>query len=370
MGLIQAFAGAAANTIANQWLEYYSCDTVSNDWLIVGGTHHVSGKTKLRSGATNSITNGSNILVQNGQCMIITQFDRVVEICAEPGAYMFDMSSSPSIWGGGLGEKIINSFRNGLANDYRYGVPSQYQIYYVNLREFDNQKFYTTLPYADAYPELGKKLHLTITCSGTYAFRIADPLRVFQKSKDWGNAFKLWQWLERSQMTERFTICLAAAFKDCADKGIHFDDLALYRENIIEDTKKHLGEQSNDALGVVLTNIHFEELSVGIKDREAIEQAKKQLDQMIPGMPSGTPKSQPTNEWQYSCVTMNMGKSSSDCGTPKPQTTEWRCTCGTMNMGNFCCECGTSKPQTTEWRCTCGTMNKGKFCSVCGMRRR
>mgnify|MGYP003219978018 CR=1 FL=1 len=96
MGLIKAAFG-------DQWKEYIYCDSLPNDVLVVKGSKRTSKRSSNTKGNENIITNGSGIVVSDGQCMIIVDQGRIVEICAEPGEYTYDMSSEPSIFSGGLG---------------------------------------------------------------------------------------------------------------------------------------------------------------------------------------------------------------------------------------------------------------------------
>lgn len=111
MGLIKAAFGAIGGTLADQWKEYIYCDSLPNDVLVVKGSKRTSKRSSNTKGSENIITNGSGIVVSDGQCMIIVDQGRIVEICAEPGEYTYDMSSEPSIFSGGLGTGIKETFK-------------------------------------------------------------------------------------------------------------------------------------------------------------------------------------------------------------------------------------------------------------------
>ena len=107
MGLIKAALGAAGGVMADQWKEYFYCEAIPADVLAVKGQKRVSGTLQQHaSGSDNIITNGCVIAVADGQCMLIVEQGKVVEVCAEPGEFTYDTSTEPSIFSGDLGDSI------------------------------------------------------------------------------------------------------------------------------------------------------------------------------------------------------------------------------------------------------------------------
>ncbi|MBE6615690.1 MAG: SPFH domain-containing protein, partial [Ruminococcaceae bacterium] len=111
MGLIKAITGAAGGVLADQWKEFFYCDSIENDILIVKGQKRTSGRSSNTRGEDNIISNGSGIAVADGQCMIIVEQGKVVELCAEPGQFTWNSSTEPSIFAGSLGESILETFK-------------------------------------------------------------------------------------------------------------------------------------------------------------------------------------------------------------------------------------------------------------------
>ena len=73
MGLIKAGLGAVGGVLADQWKEFFYCDAIDNDILVVKGRKRTSGRSSNTRGEDNIISNGSGIAVADGQCMIIVE---------------------------------------------------------------------------------------------------------------------------------------------------------------------------------------------------------------------------------------------------------------------------------------------------------
>ena len=111
MGLIKAALGAAGGVLADQWKEYFYCEAISENVMAVKGQHRVSGRSSNNKGSENIISNGSVVAVADGQCMIIVDQGKVTELCAEPGEFVYDSSTEPSIFSGELGSRYSQYVR-------------------------------------------------------------------------------------------------------------------------------------------------------------------------------------------------------------------------------------------------------------------
>lgn len=83
MGLIKAAIGAAGGVAADQWKEFFYCEALPADVLAVKGRKKASRRSSNKHGDENIITNGSLIAVADGQCMLIVEQGKVVDVCAE-----------------------------------------------------------------------------------------------------------------------------------------------------------------------------------------------------------------------------------------------------------------------------------------------
>ena len=179
MGLIKAAIGAVGGTMADQWKEFFYCEALPKEVLVRRGQKQTGRRSSNNRGNDNIITSGSGIAVADGQCMIIVEQGRIVEVCAEPGEYTYDTSTEPSIFAGSLGEGIRNTFHT-IGKRFAYGgdTGKDQRVYYFNTKELIDNKFGTPspIPFRVVDSRIGLDIDVSVRCSGVYSYRIADPL--------------------------------------------------------------------------------------------------------------------------------------------------------------------------------------------------
>ncbi|MBQ9129632.1 MAG: SPFH domain-containing protein [Clostridia bacterium] len=179
MGLIKAIGGAVGGVLGDQWKEYFYCDALPNDILARKGAKRISGRSSNTSGEENIISNGSVIAVADGQCMCIVEQGKVVDICAEPGEYTYDMSTEPSIFAGNLGTSILDSFKT-IGRRFTFGgdTAKDQRVYYFNTKELIGNKYGTagSVPFRVVDERAGIDIDINIRCFGEYSYRLCDPI--------------------------------------------------------------------------------------------------------------------------------------------------------------------------------------------------
>jgi len=133
MGLIKAATGALGGVLADQWKEFFYCDAIDQNTIMVKGKKRTSSRSSNTQGNDNIISNGSGIAVADGQCMIIVDQGKIVEVCAEPGEFTYDSSSEPSIFTGKLSDSIVQTFKT-IGRRFTYGgdTGKDQRVYYFN----------------------------------------------------------------------------------------------------------------------------------------------------------------------------------------------------------------------------------------------
>ena len=146
MGLIKAALSSAGGVLADQWKEYFYCDALPETVLAVKGRKRVSSRSSNK-GSDNIISNGSVIAVADGQCMLIVDQGKIAEVCAEPGEFVYDASTEPSIFSGALGESVKASFAS-FGRRFTFGgdTGKDQRVYYINTKELYGNKYGTPTP--------------------------------------------------------------------------------------------------------------------------------------------------------------------------------------------------------------------------------
>ena len=179
MGLIKAITGAAGGVLADQWKEYFYCEALPANILAVKGMKRVSGRSSNTKGSDNIISSGSVIAVADGQCMMIVEQGKVVEICAEPGEYTYDAATEPSIFTGDLSESIPAVLSN-IGKRFTFGgeAPKDQRVYYFNTKELVGNKYGTPspVPFRVVDRNVGLDVDISIRCFGEYSYRITNPV--------------------------------------------------------------------------------------------------------------------------------------------------------------------------------------------------
>ncbi|MFQ8706499.1 MAG: SPFH domain-containing protein [Thomasclavelia sp.] len=391
MGLIKAGIGAVGGTLADQWKEFFYCDGIDKDILVVKGQKKTSDRSSNRKGEENIISNGSGIAVADGQCMIIVEQGKIIEVCAEPGQFTFDSSSEPSIFVGGLGEGIHNTFET-VKRRFTYGgdTGKDQRVYYFNLKEILDNKYGTAnpVPFRVVDANIGLDIDISVRCHGTYSYKIVDPLLFYTNvCGNISNEFNREE-IDSTLKAELLT-ALQPAFAKISQQGIRYSALPGHTTEIVDALNEILDKKWYQLRGIKIASLAINSIVANKEDEELIKNAQRTAIFKNPSMAAATLveaqsealKGAASNEGgaMIGFMGMNMAQNagginaqdlykmsqeSSQSTDSKLNQDEWNCSCGTKNTGKFCVECG--KPKIEGWLCSCGNINKGKFCSECG----
>ena len=177
MGLIRAALSSVSGVLSDQWKEYFYCEAIPADVLALKGKKRTAGNNR---GSDNVISNGSVIAVADGQCMMIVEQGKIVDLCAVAGEYVYDISTEPSVFAGGdLADNLMEVFKN-IGKRFTFGgdTPKTQRIYYFNTKEITGNKYGTPSPVpfrvVDAHANID--MDIAIRCFGEYSYRITNPL--------------------------------------------------------------------------------------------------------------------------------------------------------------------------------------------------
>ena len=425
MGLIKAGLGALGGTLADQWKEYFYCEAMDKDTMVVKGRKRTSSRSSNTKGNDNIISNGSVIAVADGQCMMIVEQGQIVEVCAEPGEFTYDTSTEPSIFSGPLGDSILETFRT-VGKRFTFGgdTGKDQRVYYFNTKELIDNKFGTPnpIPFRVVDSKIGLDVDVSIRCSGVYSYRIADPLLFY--TKVCGNVSQDYTRDELdSQLKSEFISALQPAFARLSDMELRPNQIVAHNTDLENAMNEALSVKWSQLRGLQVVSIALGSVTLPPEDAEMIKQLQRTAVLQNPMMAGATlvgaqadamkaaasneagamtgfmgmgmamnagggmnaqnlfamgqqqQAQQPAsaaNRWKCACGAVATGKFCPECGSKKPEPVQagsWKCKCGATATGKFCPECGSPKPAEDGWTCSCGSVNKGKFCQNCGAKK-
>ena len=414
MGLIKAAVGAAGGVLADQWKEFFYCDALDVDILVAKGQKRTSGRSSNTSGEENIISNGSGIAVANGQCMIIVEQGKVVEVCAEPGEYTYDTSTEPTVFEGDLGTSIGEVFKR-IGKRFTYGgdTAKDQRIYYFNTKEILGNKYGTPqpIPFRIIDQTIGLNATVSIRCFGEYSYRLENPILFY--TNVCGNVEDVYDRSEiDSQLKSELLMALNPTFAKIGAQGIRYDELPGHTMEIADALNEVLSQKWGEQRGIKVVSFGVSSVTANPEDEKRLKDlqfstpltnpsmaaarlAGAQATAMVDaanneggmgamgafmgmglagqaggmnagqlfgmGQPVGQPPQQPMPPQG------GPGSAAAGGAAAAGAAAGWTCGCGTQNTGKFCSNCGKPQPApAAAWTCGCGTQNTGKFCSNCG----
>ncbi len=284
MGLIKAVTGSVIGTILDTWKDYFVCDSLDNDTLMARGIKKGYG------GSNDVITNGSGIVVNEGQCALVIEEGNILEVAAEPGSYTFDSSLSPSVFDGGL-EGLKNSFKEAVER-FTFGgeVNKSQRVYYVNTKEIMDNRFGTPtpIPFRVIFDKAsGSEVEIAVRCNGEFTFRIVDPVIFYQKvAGNRTNRFEKEDLI--SIMKSEMLDALNPAFGKLADLNIRYSELPVHTAEIKEALREGLKTRWLENRGIVLDSITINSVTIPEADAEKIKNIQFAAVNKDPNMANAT----------------------------------------------------------------------------------
>ena len=399
MGLIRAALKSAGGVFADQWKEYFYCDALNADTLVVKGQKRTGRRSANRKGSDNIITNGSVIAVADGQCMILVDQGRVAEVCAEPGEFIYDSSTEPTVFCGDLAQGLADTFEM-IGKRFTFGgePPKDQRVYYVNIKEITGNKYGTAnpVPFRVVDQNIGLDLDIAIRCFGEYSYRISDPILFY--TNVCGNVADAYTRMELdSQLKSELQTALQPAFARISGMGIRYSALPGHTMELADALNEVLSSKWRELRGLEIVSFGVSSVKASEEDEAMMKELQRNATFRDPNMAAAqlvgaqaaamqSAASNPNAGPMMAFAGMNlageaggvnagdlfaMGARQAHQAAPR-QADTWVCSCGATVSGNFCGECGKKRPEPQQvgWTCpSCGTVNQGKFCQECGARK-
>ena len=406
MGLIKAGLGSLGGVLADQWKEYFVCDAMPKEVLARKGQKKTSGRSSNTKGSDNVITNGSGLVVADGQCAIITDQGKVAEFCAVPGEYTYDSQTEPSIFSGSFGDSIKRTFKE-IGKRFTYGgePPKDQRVYYFNTKELMENPFGTAnpIPFRVVDSRLGLDLDVSVRCNGYYSYKIDNPILFYTNvcGNFAGGDYPRSE-IDKQLKTE-FINALRPMFGKISNLEIRPNQIPNHEEDMIKAANEVLSEKWGELRGLKLVSIAFQNVDLPEEDQKMLKEVQRNAAFMNPnmaaahlvgaqaqamqdaakneggamagfmgmGMAQGVGAGQAASLFQMGQQQQQAPVQQKPTTNPSNSTPAWTCpSCGKTATGKFCPECGAKKPEADGWTCpSCGKVNKGKFCAECGTKK-
>lgn len=410
MGLIKAGIGALGGTLADQWKEFFYCDALPNDVLMRKGEKRVSGRSSNTKGNDNIISNGSGIAVADGQCMIIVEQGKIVEVCAEAGEFTYDSSTEPSIFSGNLGDSIRQTFQT-FGKRFAYGgdTGKDQRVYYFNTKEIIGNKFGTPNPiiFEVVNKRIGISRTVQVRCNGVYTYVISDPLLFYTRLC--GNVEREFTRDQiDDQLKTEFIDALQPALGALAEQELRPAQIPAKANELKAAMNEALKQEWIDNRGISVGKIALNPITLTEEDMKKINELEDAANvgsnpfMMAGRMTNATADAMQTAAGNTAGAMtgfmgmgmvgmggqggfgaaqnmFNMGAqrqmaqqqmAQQQAAPAAPVAEGWKCACGATATGKFCPECGAKKPEpkpaASAWKCACGAVATGKFCPECG----
>ena len=415
MGIIQAALVGASQTLADTWEEFYTCDALPSDVLVVRAKKQLGKNSSNTKGNDNVISDGSGIVVHEGQAMIMVDQGMVTEIATQPGIYKYQTGTSPSIFNSSFGKGLKDTFKEMWERIKHGGTASKDQrIYYFNMKEILDNKFGTQnpVPFRVAYADLGRSFTVGVRCNGIYSYRIEDPVLFY--SNVCGDVSERFLRSELdNQLRSEFLDSLQPAFAAISASGIRYDELPGRQREVKAAIETEVNPMWNEKRGLKIWTVNINSATISDEDTKRIQEFEDKAWNRDPGNAAATLVEAQAQAMQNAASNPNgaamglfgMGMAQQVGGfnaqnlfgmaqqnqaaqqaQQQPQASaqapaaaadasnadSWNCECGASNTGKFCSTCGKAKPVVISadgWTCDCGAVNKGKFCSECGKKK-
>ena len=366
MGLIKATVGAAGGVLADQWRDYIYGGEMNADVLVMKGKKRTSRRSSNTDGEDNIISNGSIVAVNEGQAMIIVEQGKVVDLCAEPGEYVYDRSTEPSLFTGNLSQSIKDVFHR-IGRRFTFGgdTGNDQRVYYFNTKEIVGNKYGTpgAIPFRVVDRRIGLDVDIAVKCFGEYSYRLDNPILFY--TNVCGNVDEEYT-RDRldGQLKTEFMTALQPAFARISEMGIRYSALPAHTMELAQSMNEVLSEKWKELRGIEVVSVGVSSVKASEEDEQMIKDIQRNAAFRDPTMAAANLAGAQADAMKTAAANEGgMGALGAFMGVGMAQQA------GGANAAELY-RVGAVKPTEPKtggtWTCSCGSENTGKFCENCG----
>ncbi len=200
----------------------------------------------------NEIKNGAQLVVRESQAAVFLYEGQLGDVFG-PGRVELKTSNIPIL-------TTLASWK------YAFDAPFKCDVYFVNTKQFTDQKWGTKNPIMLRDPEFGP---LRLRAFGTYAFRVGNPGAFVRQIAGTDHLFETHEINEqlRNILTSRFADALGESKIAALDLAANYNELG--------DQLRELMQPEFEEYGLLLTKFLIENISLPAEVEEALDQRAK-----------------------------------------------------------------------------------------------
>lgn len=398
MGLIKAMGGSTRGVLADSWRDFFYCESLDASTLASKGQKKTGNpdRSSNAKGDENVISNGSIVAINDGQCMIIVESGAVVDLCAEPGEYLYETSSEPSVFYGPLGANVKSTFKEMQRRIGFGGSPGKDQrVYYFNIKEIVGNKYGTPnpVPFRVVDANIGLDIDIAVRCNDEYSYRIDNPLLFYRNVC--GNVETTYTKDQLdSQLKSELLTALQPAFSRISAAGVRYSNVPAHTRELAALLNEELTDTWRSLRGMSVVSFGMNSIRASEEDELVIKRLQSAAVMRDPNMAAANLVAAQSDAMRIAAGNANgaangfiglglanmtggtdAGRLFTDAATSFHHSgsfnqQNWTCSCGVKNSGNFCQNCGKERCSDSAWTCpSCGTSSAGNYCSQCGKAR-
>lgn len=395
MGVFRALNKSISSVTRDIWKDYFYCESLNNNVLLARGIRR--NATENNKGDANIISNGSTVIVNEGQAILIVRNGEVVDICNKAGVYTYEYDEQSDIPVKRATEGF-KGFISDLTTRFSYAgeTVEDHRVYYINTKDIVGNIFGTInpIPFRVVDYNIGLDIDISIRCNGEFSFQIVNPALFYRNIS--GNVQTEYRREEiESRLKTELLNALHPAIGQLSEMGVRYNQLAQYTTNLVDIMDNTLDALWGNTMGISLTSIAFGTIKADAEDEDTIKELQKVAVFRNPNMAAANLVSSQAEAMKLAASNQSAGPMMAlasmnammntqspamslmyqmQQNMPQPQQQiqprdSWKCQCGNFANGNFCNMCGNKKLEGRTCP-NCGTSFPYslpiKFCSNCG----
>lgn len=349
MGILKAVINSVHTEAADQWKEYFYCDSIPAELLMIRGVNQVSSQS-ANKGNPDIITDGSVIAVADGQCAIVVSNGKVISVFEEAGENIFNSGETFGVFSGSSAKTLGKEI--GRRISFGGDAPAiKQKVYYLNTKEIPGNAFGGQIPFRIKDDALGLDIDCKLVASGLFSFRICDPEKIYKKLI--GNVKQVYSVSYLiSQMRTEVNGILLSAFQSAFEMPGRPYEIPSQMTQIEAFVTEEASKKLRELRGIEIVSVAFDQFRLLDADMQMITELQRNAVLQNVEMARATLIGAQANAMEAAAANSSFGAwlglgflQAMNTNTENENRTTFR----------FCPECGTK-------------VEGGKFCTECGFK--